>query len=193
MSNMRNAEIIWVVNYPPNLVMNDLGIHNRGSNNGHQLFNMKYDDQGGMKREINNGRPFNCYMPTLFLLNLFNENIDARYNASFKQAWISNNAASIPKWTQADVDKNPALAPLKDKSKFKVGDTAILATKYEINDFEQSYTTQYRYKVYDLSAVYHPDGKAKDHTHYVSLKKFEDSTRASQDEAQSARDVFDRC
>jgi hypothetical protein len=77
MSNLKNKEVVYAVNYAVNLSLNDLSDpilnplgHSRGSNNGHMLFAMKYDDQAGMFRDIANGRPFNRYMPTRFLLDL---------------------------------------------------------------------------------------------------------------------------
>ena len=52
---------------------------------------MKYDDRPGMARDLVNGRPFNRYMPTRFLLDLYSDD-DARYEGSFQQAWYANAA-----------------------------------------------------------------------------------------------------
>lgn len=187
MSNQRNTEVVWATNYSTTLT------NNSGSNLMHTLFLMDYNTLPGMKTDLVNGYANKRYMPTLFLLNLFNENDDARYNASFKQAWIANNSdpVSIPKWTGAEAANNAAeLTPLIDKPKFTVGDTAVLITKYAIDDFEQKYTTRYRYRTYDVNDVYNADGTPKDRSHYISLKKFDDPTRASANETQSSRDVF---
>ncbi|POY35837.1 RagB/SusD family nutrient uptake outer membrane protein [Solitalea longa] len=174
MANLVNKEVIWAVNYSTNLSLNDLTDpvlypdgHNRGSNNGHLLFMMKYDDQPGMFRDIANGRPFDRYMPTLFLLNLFNEKDDARYNASFKTVWYANK-----------VDAAKGLA---------IGDTAVYCTKYEIPNVVEATK---KYRTYDLSKVYKADGTPNDRLHYVTLQKFDDPTRPTIAEAQSARDVF---
>jgi hypothetical protein len=170
MSNLQNKEIIYAVNYSTNLSLNDLKDpilnplgHSRGSNNGHLLFLMKYDDQPGMLRDIFNGRPFDRYMPTRFLLDLFNENDDARYAASFKEVWFANSSS------------RPA--------GMKLGDTAVYCSKKVIGG-------NHIYKLYDRNAVYNSNGTVKDNLHYPSLIKFIDSTRSSANEAQSARDAF---
>ncbi|WP_316751578.1 RagB/SusD family nutrient uptake outer membrane protein [Pedobacter gandavensis] len=170
MANLKNKEVIYAVNYSTNLSLNDLidpilnplG-HSRGSNSSHMLFAMKYDDQPGMLRDIINGRPFDRYMPTRFLLDLFTDD-DARYEGSFKTVWYANGTT------------RPA--------GMKVGDTAIFATK------KVYAPTGKLYKIYDRNAVYNTDGTVKDQLHYVTLSKFDDPTRSSINEAQSARDVF---
>lgn len=184
MQNEKNAEVIWALNYSSNLALNG------GSNVGHSMFLMDYASLPGMTRDVANGLPNVRWMPTLFLLNLFDENNDARYAGSFKQAWIANNEKSLPKWTQDDVNKNPALAPLLNKNKFELGDTAVFVTKYAVDDFQQKYTTRYRFKTYDKDDMYNADGTPRDRFHYISLKKFDDPKRASATESQSVRNVF---
>lgn len=183
-SNQRNTEVLWAVNYSTNLAVN------AGSNLGHSMFLMEYNTLPGMTRDLANGIPNVRYMPTLFLLNLFNESDDARFTASFKQAWIANNAGTIPKWSATEAAQNPALTPLINQNKFAIGDTAVFVSKYAIDDFQQNYTTRFRYKTYDVNDVYAADGTPKDRFHYISLKKFDDPTRANAQEAQSARDAF---
>jgi len=170
MSNLKNKEVVYAVNYAVNLSLNDLSDpilnplgHSRGSNNGHMLFAMKYDDQPGMFRDIANGRPFNRYMPTRFLLDLYSDN-DARYEGSFKTVWFANSTS------------RPA--------GMAIGDTAVFATKKVYAPIGKLY------KVYDRNAVYNANGTVKDQLHYVSLNKFDDPTRTSTNEAQSARDSY---
>ena len=170
MANLKNKEVIYTVNYSTNLSLNDLidpilnplG-HSRGSNNAHMLYAMKYDDQPAMLRDIANGRPFNRYMPTRYLLDLYSDN-DARYDGSFQTVWYANGTT------------RPA--------GMKIGDTAIFATKKVFAPAGKLY------KIFDRNAVYNTNGTVKDQLHYVSLNKFADPTRTSVNEAQSARDVF---
>lgn len=170
MANLKNKEVVYAVNYSINLSLNDLTDpilnplgHSRGSNNGHLLFAMKYDDQPAMIRDILNGRPFDRYMPTRFLLDLYGSN-DSRYEGSFKTVWLANGTT------------RPA--------GMKLGDTALLASKAVVA------STGKLYKIFDRNAVYNANGTVKDQLHYVSLNKFDDPTRTSINEAQSARDVF---
>ena len=177
MGNLKNKEVIWPIDYSTNLAYNDIVNtvtypqgHARGSNNAHLLFIMVYDviKSTVLIRDINNGRPFNRYMPTLSLLNLFQDSIDSRYGASFQTTWICNKAGTIGTNT------------------FVVGkDTAILASKATIANAASK-----KYTVYDRAAIYDATGVPKDRTHGVSLKKFKDSTRTTIAEVQSARDVF---
>jgi len=170
MANLKNKEVIYAVNYSVNLSLNDLldpilnplG-HSRGSNNMHMLYAMKYDDQAGMLRDIANGRPFNRYMPTRFLLDLYTDN-DSRYEGSFQTVWYANGST------------RPA--------GMKIGDTAIFATKKVFAPAGKLY------KIFDRNAVYNTNGTVKDQLHYISLNKFADPSRTSINEAQSARDVF---
>jgi starch-binding outer membrane protein, SusD/RagB family len=163
MENEKNQEIIWGLNYSTNLEFND------GSNVGHSMYLMEYDTQPGMLRDVANGYPNVRYMPTKFLLNLFDEQKDARYNSSFKTTWFCN---------ETDAAKRPAGMAL--------GDTAIFCSKYVISGAARAGKV---YKIYDINDVYRPDGTPADRFHYISLKKFDDPTRASAAETESARDV----
>lgn len=177
MGNLRNREVIWSVDYSTNLANNDITTasypfgHPRGSNSGHLLFLMVYDQVNSaiLQRDIPNGRPFNRYMPTLALLNLFDETNDARYEGSFQTVWFANRAGTV--------GGNP----------FVVGDTACFAAKTVI---PPAVMNSRKYTTFDVSKVYASNGVPSQRRFYVSLKKFKDSTRLSVAEAQSARDVF---
>ncbi|TDE15585.1 RagB/SusD family nutrient uptake outer membrane protein [Dyadobacter psychrotolerans] len=173
MSNLKTKEAIYVVDYSVNFALNDLANstfnpygHGRGSNNGHLLFLMKYDDRPGMIRDLANGRPFNRYMPTRFLLDLYSDD-DARYEGSFNEVWYANSTS------------RPAGVA--------IGDTAVFCTRKEIPDAVEA---SKKYQTIDRSKIYLADGTVKDNLRYPSLSKFMDPTRASLNEAQSARDVF---
>ncbi len=173
MSNLKTKEAIYVVDYSANLALNDLVNstfnpygHGRGSNSGHMLFLMKYDDRPGLIRDLPNGRPFNRYMPTRYLLDLYSDE-DARYDGSFLQAWFAN-AASRP-------------------AGMNLGDTAVVCTRKDIPD---AFEATRKYQTYDRSKIYNANGTTKDNLRYPTLSKFMDPTRANLNEAQSARDVF---
>lgn len=173
MANLKSKEVIWAIDYSPTLTFNDLATttypygHSRGSNNGHLMFLMVYDQVNTaiLLRDLNNGRPFNRYMPTLAYLNLFDDTNDSRYAGSFQTVWYANKAATG----------------------FAVGDTAAYTAKTVI---PAAVMASKKYTTYDVSKVYGADGIPIQRRFYVSLKKFKDSTRASLAEAQSARDAF---
>jgi hypothetical protein len=173
MANLKGREIIWSVDYSATLTYNDLTSttypygHSRGSNNGHLMFLMVYDQVNTaiLIRDLNNGRPFNRYMPTKKFLDLFDDTMDSRYQGSFQTVWYANKAALG----------------------FAVGDTAAFATK---NTLTPADIASRKYTTYDASKVYGADGIPTQRRFYVSLKKFKDSTRPNLAEAQSARDAF---
>lgn len=177
MANLKNKEVIWAVDYSTNLAYNDLTTstfpygHSRGSNNGHLFFLMVYDQVNTniLVRDINNGRPFNRYMPTLALLNLYDETNDSRYDASFQTVWYANKAGTV------------------NGNTFIIGDTAAYTAKTVI---PAAVMNSKKYTTYDESKTYGANGVPIQRKFYPSLKKFKDSTRASTNEAQSARDAF---
>lgn len=187
MANLKNEEVIWAVNYTIDLTASDLSSgtnlfgHPRGGHNGHLMFQMTYERASvgsiGMQRDIANGRPFARYMPTRFLLSLFDETIDSRYTGSFQTVWKTNKPGSYTKKVGgADVDVTLAL-----------GDTAIFATKREIPDEVDAVK---KYLIIDDSKMYKPDGTLNINSLYVALSKFLDPTRATIPEVQSSRDAF---
>lgn len=170
MSNNKNKEVVYAVNYADNLTLNDLRTstftigHSRGSNNGHMMFLMKYDDLPRMARITEYGRPFNRYMPTRTLLDLYGP-ADARYDGSFQEVYFAvsggTGGVSIP------------------------GDTAVIVTRTAYAGRAGA-----NYRLYNRNNIYNANGTVNDRLHYPTLTKFLDPTRATFNEAQSAKDVF---
>lgn len=170
MSNNHNKEIIYAVNYASDLTLNDIKTsafpigHGRGSNDGHLFFTMKYDNLPRMARITEYDRPFNRYMPTRALLDLYNS-ADSRYEGSFQEVWdacTGTGGVSIP------------------------GDTAVIATRSSYTG-----TAGGNYVVYNRNDIYDPGtGKVNNTLVYPTLTKFLDPTRATFNEAQSSRDAF---
>ena len=188
MTNLKNSEVIWACNYTTDLTLSDLTNvvtnpdgHPRGGNNGHLHFGMAYERVAagsiGMSRDVANGRPFVRYMPTKFLLNLFDETKDTRYNGTFKSVWICNKAGKYKKKVGSE----------EIEVELKLGDTAIVATKYEVSDDVDKTKT---YLIIDDSKMYKADGSFNANAMFVPLKKFDDPTRPTFNEAQSGRDAF---
>ena len=170
MSNNHNKEVVYAVNYASDLTLNDqktssfpIG-HSRGSNDGHLFFTMKYDNLPRMARITEYDRPFNRYMPTRALLDLYSS-ADSRYEGSFQEVWdacTGTGGVSIP------------------------GDTAVIATRSNYTG-----TPGGNYVVYNRNDIYDSaTGKVKNTLVYPTLTKFLDPTRASFNEAQSSRDAF---
>ena len=116
-----NSEYIFMVQNAKSQV--DPRIDDNG-NRGHLYFLFEYDVRPGMTRDIENGRPWKRFRPTTFCLSLYNRDIDRRYDETFKDAWLSNNAETIPTWTKEEAAFIPAGKSVDDP-KFEVGDTAV--------------------------------------------------------------------
>ncbi|MFV0366789.1 MAG: RagB/SusD family nutrient uptake outer membrane protein [Mangrovibacterium sp.] len=169
-----NSECIWYVNYTSNLLLDnelDNAAQERSGNNLHLMYGMKYDVESGMVRDIENGRPFNRYMPTRFLLELFDQENDQRYQGSFKTVWYMNNPESKGDYVN-------------------MTDTAIYLVAGTIPDAEYD-RVALKYQLKGIDDLYADDGTpktARDVT--FQLSKFDDPTRPAVATVESARDFF---
>lgn len=174
MANNKSKEVLYAVNYANNLTLNDIRSstfpqgHSRGSNNGHLHFTMKYDDRPRMFRITEYGRPFNRYMPTRALLDLYGP-ADARYEGSFQEIYFSCTATG---------------------GVSRPGDTAVIATRTNYagtpgGNPGGTYVVYNRNNIYDAAS-----GKVKNTLNYPTLTKHLDPTRLTFNEAQSEKDVF---
>ncbi|UGU16676.1 RagB/SusD family nutrient uptake outer membrane protein [Sinomicrobium kalidii] len=173
--NVRNPEIVWLVNFTADLVLNEELEHpdgeillRDGGNNSHLFFLMTYDQLPGMQRDIDNGRPFARFMPTTHLLDLFDETKDARFDATFQTVWYSNNPDNAPEGMQP-------------------GDTAIYATKEVV---PQSVKDSKVYTIIDRSRTYDENDAPQVRDRYMSVKKFLDPSRLTISQQQGKRDAF---
>jgi hypothetical protein len=183
-----SKEVIWAVNYSTNLILNDLTSavnypagHPRGANNGHMHFLQKYDVRGAMERTIAYGRPFSRYMPTRFLLDLYDDDNDTRYQDSFQEVWLANKT-TLPRSVTVTLSNNTTAT-----YNLNIGDTAHWITKKQVSS---AFRDTRRYEIFDRTNVYNATGLPVNRSNFVSLKKFLDPTRPSVAEQQSARDAI---
>ncbi len=131
-ANEANSEIILSSQFNNNALLL------AGSGNRvHLYFQMVYDVKPGMRRDIANGRPFRRLQPTPYTIEVFDRRNDSRFYKSFRTAYIANNEATIPKWSEADASNGYVDVSEVGKPKFAVGDTAIFVTVDEnVSDAE---------------------------------------------------------
>jgi len=176
--NQRNAEIVWSVQNNKNQV--DEGIDNQG-HRGHLYFLMEYDVLPGMMRDTENGRPWKRFRPTDFHLSLWNREIDSRYDKTYKHAWLANNEAGIPRWTQSDADNGYIPANLVGERKFALGDTAVfIPGPQKDQEWDANRIARTRYNVFTRSRY--------DERFYPTLNKWIDPTRPNRQHEQGQRD-----
>lgn len=182
-----NSEVIWYVNYSSDQLLNrdiseeDYSANNslytnancfytEGGNNLHLMFCYRYDLLGaGVSIDLN-GVGYQRYATSKHLLELYNEDIDQRYDGTFREV-IYNNGSSDNKYTSQQ------------------GDTAIYFTKKHLSkEFADRVRTKYCMK--DIDSLYNDDGSLRDNRWFVEMHKHADHTRAEAMERASKRDAF---
>lgn len=185
--NEQHSEIIFSVQNSKSQV--DEGLDPEG-HRGHLYFLMEYDVRPGMLRDVANGRPWKRFRPTDFTLGLWDRNVDARYDKSFKHAWISNNAGNIPTWTSEDAAAGYVDASMVDQPKFTVGDTALFIPGPQLEDaYDARRIGSTRYTVYTYANEYCPDCNQRERI-FPSLNKWIDDTRPDRQKTQGQRDFI---
>jgi starch-binding outer membrane protein, SusD/RagB family len=174
-NNKKNKEAMFVVTHTSNTA---LEVQPNNPNRLHMWYLAVYNKKPGMVQDLENGRDGSgMLMPTRFLLNLFNETVDARYDASFQEVWYCNSAAY--KWLATDIaDFKKPDEWLNTEMKVALGDTALYFTKKKIANKKTV-----RYAVVDIDDTYNEaDGSivvASQNKYYPALKKFNDPYRTA--------------
>lgn len=175
-----NGEALYVVSNSVNPGLNY-------DDNGNRLFHVfaeAYPGKPGLVRSLAYGYESNRrLMPTLTLLNYYNETIDSRYDASFQEVWMANAPTTFT-WTSATATQYNKDASVIGKT-IAPGDTAMLITKNVVPDKRFR-----KYVVYDRDDVYNTNGTIKNGNNYVALKKFQDPDRSTPDVQAGTKDVI---
>ena len=155
-NNQRNSEVIWAVQFTKSPLLNGDG------NSGHLYFLMGYDLEPGMKRDLENGRPYKRFKLTPYGNALFNNN-DQRYVEGFKRTFYSNNLSNAP-------------------AGMMLGDTAVYVTNEIVPD---AIKQTKRYKIYDLTTINEAGG-----TRFLTPVKYLDNQRSDVNVTAGSRDFF---
>ena len=119
-------------------------------------------------------------MPTIAFLNMFDETIDQRYDATFRTAWYVNSTTD--NYTKEYGQQYGAPNGLA------IGDTAFVTLKYAVTD---EYRASKKYRIFDRNDVYDAEGKTiGTRDYFISTYKFEDNTKPTGWEYESKRDAF---
>lgn len=165
--NENNSEFIWTVQFAEDPLLNGPG------NSGHLYFIFDYTFNPAMVRDIENGRPFQRFLPTNYLFSLYDREVDARWEGSFKTTWFANRTAEINGRTV-----NP-------------GDTAIHIVMYPVSDEEKLskpyWLIDYKGNWIGNVSAFQELG-TNQRRNYPSLRKFLDPLRPSVNETAGRRD-----
>src|SRR5699024_4123070 len=162
-----NSEIIWSIQYTDDQVTNGEG------NWGHLFFIFDYTFNPAMERDVENGRPWQRFLPTNHLFNIYDRENDARWNGSFKTVWFANIIGEI---------NGHSVAP---------GDTAIKIVMHEVPDQVQ---TSAPYWIFDYkdnwigSVTDEWEIETNNRRNYPSLLKFLDPLRRNTNATDGQRD-----
>lgn len=174
-NNKENAEALWTVTHSTNSALNP---QPKNANRLFRWYLAKYTGLCGMPSlEIPEyGRDgASRLMPTKYLLSIYNEEIDARYYGSFREAFVLPASAQPYSWTDTDIARfEKSFSP--GSKTILPGDTSLFYTKKIIDDKQNK-----AYGVKDINDTYNPDGSissnANNNPYYPSLKKFRDPDR----------------
>jgi hypothetical protein len=165
--NERNPEFIWTVQFSEDPLFNGDG------NSGHLYFIFDYTFNPAMVRDVENGRPFQRFLPTNYLFSLYDRDIDARWEGSFKTTWLANTSAVINGHTvnPGDTAIHIVMHPVADEEK--------LAAPYWLIDYKGNWIGN----VTSFQEI-----GTNQRRNYPSLLKFLDPLRPSINETAGRRD-----
>ena len=177
-----NGEALYVASNSINPGLN----YDDNGNRSFHVFAQAYNGRPGLVLDVRVGYGYESnrrLMPTLTLLDYYNDAIDSRYDASFQEVWIAN-APSTFTWTAATATTYNKDASVIGKT-IAPGDTAMLITKKVIADKRTR-----KYVVYDRNDIYNSNKTIINGNNYPPLKKFQDPDRSAPNVQAGTKDVI---
>lgn len=179
-NNKNNKEALYIISNSTNPNLN----YDINGNRLHMWFLSKYSDKPGLQMSMEYGfDDQRRFMPTKFLVNLFDETKDSRYSASFRDTWLSNRDKAYV-WTQKDLDKYGKDISLKGDT-MNIGDTALYISKYPVPDKKSR-----KYLVIDSDSLFNGDTIRTSSNIFLALKKFTDPNRTAVDAQPGFNDIL---
>lgn len=171
-NNKNNKEALYIISNSTNTALN----YDGNANRLHAWFLTQYSNKPGLVQSIPYGFDGQRRLqPTRYLLDLFNEQLDARYAASFQETWIANSTATGTNaftWTAAQATTFAKAASVVGTPVVSGSSLSLQITKNVVAD-----KATRPYVVVDRNDLYNTDGTIKSLTDFVALKKFIDNTR----------------
>lgn len=175
-----NGEALYVVSNSINPGLN----YDDNGNRYFHVFAEAYTGKPGLIQSLAYGYDNNRrLMPSLSLLDLYDESKDARYESSFQEVWIANSTTTFT-WTAGNIGGYGKDASVIGKT-IKAGDTAMVITKKAIAD-----KATRTYVVYDRNDIYNADKTIKTGNNYPALKKYQDPDRTAPNVQAGTKDVI---
>ena len=171
-NNKNNKEALYIISNSTNPSLD----YDANANRLHAWFLTQYSNKPGLTLSIPYGFDNQRRLqPTRYLLELYNEQIDARYAASFQETWIANNntnGTTAYTWTAAQATTYGKAGSVVGTQVVNGRDVALQITKNVVADKATK-----PWVLYDRNDLYNTDGTIKSLTDFVAMKKFIDDTR----------------
>ncbi len=187
-NNKVNKEAMFVVTHS---TVQSLNPQPNNPNRLHMWFKAKYSAKAGVIQSLvygndNNARSGSmCMMPTRRLLELYNEQVDLRYRAWFRETYNQNNSNYA--WTADDLAAFEKPAGMLG-TRINAGETALMYTKQKIADKRTR-----PYAVVDIDDIYTGDrvsANARFNICFPALTKFDDPNLPAANSNFGSKDVF---
>jgi hypothetical protein len=171
-NNKRNREALYTISNSTNPSLD----YDNNANRLHAWFLTQYSNKPGLTLSIPYGFDNQRRLqPTRYLLDLFNEQMDGRYAASFQETWIANSTnpgTTAYTWTAAQAATYGKAGSVIGTPVVSGRDIAYQVTKNVVADKATK-----PWVLVDRNDLFETDGKIKSITDFVALKKFIDNTR----------------
>ncbi|RRB02246.1 RagB/SusD family nutrient uptake outer membrane protein [Larkinella rosea] len=169
-NNELNSEVVWSVQYTADPLTNGEG------NQSHLFFVFDYTQNPTIIRDLPNGRAYQRFMPTNYLIKLFDPAKDSRWDGSFKTVWFANNKGTI---------NGKTVMP---------GDTAIKIVPYSVPDAVQNQAPYWYIDFKDTwvgaSTITNNEIGGGQRRRFPVLKKYIDPLRTSVNATDGRRDFI---
>ena len=154
-ANRENSEVIWSIQFSQDERLNADG------NSYFLYFTPRYDLQPGMKRALENDRPWPRFLATRFYLDLLqaNRQSDSRYDKSWKEVWYANNEATL-------------------LPKMEIGDTAFMYVPYVVPQSVKD-AKKDEYGIFDINDLYEGEQPIGALELFPQMRKYKDPLRAA--------------
>jgi len=169
-NNEVNSEVIWSVQFTADPLSNGEG------NMSHLFFIFDYAQNPTIIRDLANGRAYQRFMPTNYLIKLFDPAKDGRWEGTFKTVWFANNKGVINGKNVAPGDTAIKIVP------YPVADAVQNSVPYWLIDFNDNWVGG--------STITNLEFGGGQRRRFPAVKKFLDPLRTSINATDGRRDFF---
>jgi len=178
-NNRNNKEALYIISNSTNVQLD----YDLNANRLHAWYLTTYSGRPGLVRSLAYGFDGQKRLqPTRFLLNLFNEQLDGRYPASFQETWTANTAFT---WTAATAGTYGKSASIAGTALVPGTSRAMELTKQVVPDKATK-----PWVLYDINDLYNTNGTIRSLSDFVPLKKFLDGSRTAIDGQPGFADIM---